>query len=137
MFLLFFSHPLVGRYSDFCWRGRIPSSLQGPSIWTKNQSDIRQINRGKLKRQKFLLSLQGLDRLQLKNSPCARGAWLVQSFKRRTSALDLMSPFVSLSPTLGSLLSAQSPPRILCPPSLCASPTLALFLSLSLSKINT
>lgn len=45
MFSLFFSHPLLGRYSDFCWGGRISSTLQGPSIWTKTPSDIREINR--------------------------------------------------------------------------------------------
>lgn len=30
-----------------CWEGKIPSALRGPSSWTKNQTDRRQINRRK------------------------------------------------------------------------------------------
>ena len=60
-----------------------------------------------------------------------QGAWVAQSVKHPTSAQVMISRFVSLSPTLGSLLSTQSLLQILCPPSpLCPSP------ALSFSKIN-
>ena len=53
------------------------------------------------------------------------GTWVAQSVKRPTWAQVTISWFVSSSPALGSLLSAQSPLRILCPSPTCA-----------LSKIN-
>ena len=42
-------------------------------------------------------------------------AGVAQSVKHPTSAQVMISQFVSLDPTLGSLLSAQNPIRILCP----------------------
>ena len=63
---------------------------------------------------------------------------MARSVKCLTSAQILISRFVSLSPTLGSLLSAQSLLQILCPPSLSAPPRLegahVHSLSLSLSQ---
>ena len=44
-----------------------------------------------------------------------RGAWVAQPVKRLTWAQVKISQFVSSSPALGSLLSAQSPLQILCP----------------------
>ena len=65
-----------------------------------------------------------------------RGAWVAQSGKRLTSAQVMISQFVSLSPTSGSVLTAQS----LQPASGSVSPSLSspplLMLCLSLSKIN-
>ena len=54
------------------------------------------------------------------------GTWVAQLIRRPTSAQVMILRFVGLSPTLGSLLSAQSPLQILCPP-------LSLFLPCSLS----
>ena len=72
-----------------------------------------------------------------------RGIWVVQSVKHPTSAQVMTLQFVSSSPTLGSVLTAQSLEPILdsVSPSLSAPPTcalsfLSLSLSLSLSKIN-
>ena len=64
------------------------------------------------------------------------GACVAQSVKRPTSAQVMISQFVSLSPALGSVLTAQSlePALDSVSPSLSAPPLLAL--SLSLSKIN-
>ena len=59
----------------------------------------------------------------------SRGALVAQSLRRLSSAQIMISRFVSLSPALGSLLSAQSPLRILCPP-VSAPPKLARPLSL-------
>ena len=62
---------------------------------------------------------------------------MAQSVKYPTLAQVMMSQFVSLSPTSGSVLTAQSlEPAV--SPSLYAHPLLALSLavSLSLSKIN-
>ena len=62
------------------------------------------------------------------------GAWVAQSVKRPTSAQVMISYSVSLSPTLGSALTAQS----LEPASHSALPPLMVCLSLSLppQKIN-
>ena len=67
-----------------------------------------------------------------------RGAWVAQSVKQPTSAQVMISRSMALSPTSGSVLTAQS----LGPasdsvvfPSLCPSRACALILSLSL-KIN-
>ena len=47
-----------------------------------------------------------------------QGAWVARWVERPTSAQVMISGFVSSSPTLGLLLSAQSPLRIFClPPS--------------------
>ena len=63
-----------------------------------------------------------------------RRAWMAQSVKRLTSAQVMISPFVSSSPTLGSVLTAQS----LEPVSDSVSPSLSAHaLSLSVSKIKT
>ena len=61
---------------------------------------------------------------------------MAQSVKHLTLAQVMISRFVSSSPTLGSVLTAQSlePASDLVSPSLSAPPLLAL--SLSLSKIN-
>ena len=56
---------------------------------------------------------------------------MAQLVKRPTSAQVMISQFLSSSPASGSLLSAQSPLWILCPP---LSVSLQLVLSLSLSK---
>ena len=65
-----------------------------------------------------------------------RGAQVAQSVKHLTSAQIMISRFVSLSPVLSSVLTAQSlePALDSVSPSLCAPPLLAL--SHSLSQIN-
>ena len=65
-----------------------------------------------------------------------RGAWVAQSVKHPTSARVMISRSVSSSPTLGSVLTAQSlePISDSVSPSLWPSPIRAL--SLSVSKIN-
>ena len=62
-----------------------------------------------------------------------RGAWVAQSVERLTSAQVMISRSVSLSPTLGSVLTAQSlePALDSVSPSLSAPPPLMLCLSLS------
>ena len=66
-----------------------------------------------------------------------RGAWVAQSVERPTSAQVMISWFMSLSPTSGSVLTPQSlePVSDSVSPSLSAPPLLTL--CLSLSKINT
>ena len=63
---------------------------------------------------------------------------MAQSVKRQTSTQVMISQFVSLSPALGSVLTAMSLEPVLDSvsrsPSLCPSPAHAL--SLSVSKIN-
>ena len=61
-----------------------------------------------------------------------RGAWVAQLVKRPTSAQVMISRFVGLSPTLGSVLTAQSlePASDSVSPSLSAPPPLTLCLSL-------
>ena len=59
----------------------------------------------------------------LKKNMGSWGAWVAQSVERPTSAQVMVSQFMGSSPTLGSLLSAQSLLWILC-------------LSLSVPKIN-
>ena len=65
-----------------------------------------------------------------------RGAWVTQLVKRLTSAQVMISWFMSWSPVLGSVLTAQS----LEPASDSVSSSLSAFaqlaLCLSLSKIN-
>ena len=61
------------------------------------------------------------------------GAWVAQSVKHPTSAPVMILGFVSLSPTSGSVLSAQSLFRIPCPPLTAPPPHVC---ALSLSKIN-
>ena len=60
-----------------------------------------------------------------------RGAWVAQSGGRLTLAGVMISQFVSLSPALGSVLTAQSlePASDSVSPSLSARPLLALCLS--------
>ena len=62
-----------------------------------------------------------------------RGAWVAQSVKRPTLAQVMTSRFVSSSPALGSVLTAQSlePASDSVSLSLCASPVHALSLSVS------
>ena len=62
-----------------------------------------------------------------------KGAWVVQSVKRSTSAQVMISQFVSSSPVLGSVLTAQSlePASHSLSPSLSAPSLLMLCLSLS------
>ena len=64
-----------------------------------------------------------------------RGAWVAQSVERLTSVQVMISRSVSLSPTSGPGLTAQSlePASDSVSPSLSAPPLLALCLSLSLS----
>ena len=66
------------------------------------------------------------------------GTWVAQSVERLTLAQVMISRFVSLSPALGSVLTAQSlePASDSVSPSLYPSPTHALSLCLSLSKLN-
>ena len=61
-----------------------------------------------------------------------RGAWVAQLVKRPTSAQVVISQFVSLSPTSGSVLTAQSlePASDSVSPSLSAPPLLMLCLCL-------
>ena len=59
------------------------------------------------------------------------GAWVAQSVVHPTSAQVMISRFMSSRPALGSLLSVQSPLRILCP---LLSLPLPCSLSLSFSK---
>ena len=61
-----------------------------------------------------------------------RGAWVAQLVKRPTSAQVMISRFVSSSPTLGSVLTAQSlqPASDSVSPSLSALPPLPVCLSL-------
>ena len=65
-----------------------------------------------------------------------RDAWVAQSVKRPTSALVMISRFMSLSSTSGSVATAQSlePALDSVSPSLSAAPLLTL--CLSLSKMN-
>ena len=65
-----------------------------------------------------------------------RGGWVAQLVKRLTSAQVMISQFVGSSPTLSSVLTAQSlePASDSVSPSLSAPPLLAL--CLSVSKIN-
>ena len=60
------------------------------------------------------------------------GAWVAQSVERPTSAQVMISWFISLSPALGSVLTAQS----LEPASDPVSPSALHLHSISLSKIN-
>ena len=62
------------------------------------------------------------------------GAWVAQLVKHPTSAQIMISQFLSLSPALGSVLTAESLELASdsVSPSLCSSPTRAL----SVSKIN-
>ena len=66
------------------------------------------------------------------------GAWVAHSVERPTLAQVMISWFMSLSPVLGSLLTAQNlePASDSVFPSLTAPPLLTLCLSVSLSKIN-
>ena len=64
------------------------------------------------------------------------GAWVAQSVERPTSAQVMISRSVSLSPALGSVLTAQSLEPALDSVSLSLWPSPAQALSLSLSKIN-
>ena len=63
---------------------------------------------------------------------------MAQSVKGLPLVQVLISRLVSLSPMLGSVLTAQSlePASVPVSPSLSAPPLLALALSLSLSKLN-
>ena len=65
-----------------------------------------------------------------------RGSWVAQWVRHPTSAQVMISTFVSLSPALGSVLTAQSlePASDSVSPSLSAPPSLTP--SFSLSKIN-
>ena len=73
---------------------------------------------------------------QVKAAP-SWGPWVAQSDKRPTSARVMISRFVSSSPTLGSVLMAQSPGACFrfCV-SLSLFPSLACSLSFSLPKIR-
>ena len=70
----------------------------------------------------------------------SKGIWVAQSVKHPTLVQVMIYRFMSLSPTLGSVLTAQSlePASDSVSPSLSAPPqlTLSLSLSLSLSKIS-
>ena len=65
-----------------------------------------------------------------------RGAWVAQSVERRTSAQVMTSWFAGLSPTLGSVLTAQSLELASdsVSPSFSAPPPLTLCLSLISQK---
>ena len=62
----------------------------------------------------------------------SRGTYVAQSVEVLTSAQVMISWFMGLSPTSGSLLSAQNPLQILCSPLSLPFPLLML----SLSKMN-
>ena len=72
-------------------------------------------------------------KLSLRNEEVTWGTWVAQSVEYLTLAQVMISWFVGLSPTWGSVLTIWSLLRIL-PLSLSAPPLLTL--SLSLSKIN-
>ena len=79
------------------------------------------------------ISLSGKTVLQkIRN----RGAWVAQSVKHPTSAQVMISRFVSSSPALGSVLTAQSlePALDSVSPSLSARPLFTVCLSLSLNN---
>ena len=78
--------------------------------------------------------LQLLVIIQLFQNKKLRGAWVAQSVERPTSAQAMISQLMSLSPALGSVLTAQSlePASDSVSPSLSAPPLLMLYLS----KIN-
>ena len=61
---------------------------------------------------------------QLKNNSVYQGAWVAQSVKCLISAQVMISQFMSLSPTSGSVLTAQSlePTSSSVSLSLCPSP---------------
>ena len=67
------------------------------------------------------------------------GAWVVQSIEHLTSAQVTISLFLSLSPTSGSVLTAQSlePPWDSMSPFFSAPPLLLLCLSQSLKNEET
>ena len=65
------------------------------------------------------------------------GTWGAQSVNRPTSAQVMISRFRSLSPTSGSLLSAQNLLEILCSPPLSLSAPSLFVPSLSLQEIKT
>ena len=75
-----------------------------------------------------------LNKLQINNKN--QDTWVAQSVKHPTSVQVMISQFVSLSPVLGSVLTAQSlePAADSVSPSLSAPPSLVLCLSLSLSQ---
>ena len=77
----------------------------------------------------FTLSLSFKNKLTLKN---LRGAWVAQSVKRPTSAQVMISRSGSLSPTLGSVLTAQNlePASDSVSPSVSVLPLLTLCFSL-------
>ena len=62
------------------------------------------------------------------------GVWVAQSVERPTLASVMISPSVSLTPALGSVLTSQSlePASDSTFPSLCPSPARTLSVSLSL-----
>ena len=67
---------------------------------------------------------------------CVWGAWGARLVERPTSAQVMNSRFVSSSPTLGSVLTAQSPEPASDSVSLSPSAPAPRVLSLSLSKVN-
>ena len=75
--------------------------------------------------------------LTFKKKHCG-GAWVAQLVEHMTSPQVMISWFVSSSPVLGSVLTAQSlePASDSVSPSLSAPPLLSFSLSLCLSKIN-
>ena len=79
---------------------------------------------------------QGHTTTSVNNAPHSGGAWVAQSAEHQTSAQVMISWFLHLSPTLGSVLTAQR----LQPASDSVSPSLSLLIpcshSVSLSKIN-
>ena len=78
----------------------------------------------------FILNISMKDIISLKMF-CHRGAWVAQSVQRQTSAQVMISRFVSSSPVLGSVLTAQGPepaPGSMCL-SLCPAPACAQSLS--------
>ena len=82
---------------------------------------------------RLFTQLIGISRSVIKNTG---GPWVAQSVKPLTLAQVMISLFMSLSPVLGSVPTAQSlePASDSVSPSLSAPPLLAL--SLSFSKIN-
>ena len=66
----------------------------------------------------------------------SRGAWVAQSVKHPISAQVMISQFMSSSPTLGSVLTAQrlKPASDSVSPSLCPFPAHALSVSQKMNK---
>ena len=105
--------------------------LYSLSWWQMNTFSLSQLNSGFHKKYNsnkiFIVNFWVCEpylcvsQVAIKKCNCW-GTWVAQLVEYLTLAQVMISQFLSLSSTLGSLLSSWSPLLILCPPSLCASP---------------